>query len=144
VSVAGNSTSPFQVNVATSDQSVTDPRSMIPGTHLVEHLWGRCSSTRLAFLMLCTTIFGMLGRQYFRVERFEDTRPGPRRIPGRVFALLGWILLSVALISCEGTRPSPPVNSESPAGTTTLTITATASGRKQSTPFALTVMPSTQ
>jgi len=146
VTVAANSTSAFQVNVTTTAQSLT-----IPGTTVQRDTLRPAPLARLvqagSLVMLCTAILALLGLAPLRLAARSSGRPSRLIVVNPVHAALVWILLAGTLVSCGGSGTGAVGNSGTPAGTSTLTVTATvaagSSKREQIIPLTLTVLPTT-
>jgi hypothetical protein len=146
VTVAANSTSAFQVNVTTTAQSLTTPRTTFPlGSPR------RIPLARLvpagSLLLFWTAILALFGLAPLRLAARCSGRRGRLGVVNPVHAALVWILLAGTLVSCGGSGTGAVGNSGTPAGTSTLTVTATvtagSSKREQIIPLTLTVLPTT-
>lgn len=140
LTVAANSTSPFQVNVTTTGQTFN-----VPGTIVLPTLQKSLPNARLVragpvftiwTIMLVISLLALL-----RLAAFYSEGPARRGTLKTVHGVLAWILLAAALVSCGGNGTGAIGNSGTPAGTSTLMVTAASNGRKQIIPLTLTVLP---
>jgi hypothetical protein len=141
LTVVANSTAKFQVIVKTTAQLLA-----LPGTARPREESCHTSSMRpisleplaiflLGFFTLCGLSRGPISANSAR------GRSSRSRIVPPVHASIVWILLAAALVSCGGTGTDQI--SGTPPGTSTLTLTASSSGRTQTFPLSLTVVSST-
>jgi hypothetical protein len=142
LSVAANSTSPFQVSITTTRQTLS-----LPGSTLRSGPPRSAPSARLVqaepLFMIWTAILLLLFLLPLELAACRGEKPPRLGGLNTVHAALLWILLAGELVSCGGSGTGPVGSSGTPAGTSTLMITVVSSGKKQIVPLTLTVLPTT-
>ena len=142
--VAANSTSPIQVNVTTTAQTLS-----APGTKMLPAVLTSASTARLVqagpLFIILTAILMLLFLAPLGLAACRSEKPGRLAWRHTVYAALVSILLASVLVSCGGSGTGAVAISGTPAGISTLTLpvtVTTGSGeRKQNITLTLTVLP---